>query len=161
MATARRQVDAVARGDLDAHLAALEAAPLPSLRADWERLTGRPPPTGLRRDLLRHALVYTLQERAFGGLDRATRGRLQQIAASVDRGQTRGLAPIPRLRPGTALTRDWQGRAHTVLVLEQGFEYAGQTYKSLSEIARAITGTRWSGPAFFGLTRAASGTGRG
>ena len=158
---ARRATDAVAQGGLDARLAVLETAPLPQLRADWERLTGRPPPTGLRRDLLMHALAYKLQEWASGGLDRATRKRLTQIAASVERGQTRGLTPMPRLRPGTALTRDWQGRAHTVLVLEQGFEYAGQIYKSLSEIARAITGTRWSGPAFFGLTRAATGTGRG
>ena len=160
MATAPRQADAIARGDLDAQLAALKAAPLPQLRADWERLTGRPPPTGLRRDLLMRALAYTLQEWTSGGLDRATRKRLTQIATSVDRGQTRGLAPAPRLRSGTALTREWQGRAHTVLVLAQGFEYAGQTYKSLSEIARTITGTRWSGPAFFGLTRTTRGTGR-
>ena len=153
---ARRQIDADARGNLDAHLVALETAPLPQLRAEWKRLTGRPPPPGLRRDLLMRALAYKIQERASGGLDRATRKRLEQIATSVDRGQTRGFAPAPRLRPGTALTRDWQGRAHTVLVLDQGFEYAGRTYKSLSEIARAITGTRWSGPAFFGLTRTAS-----
>jgi len=158
---AHGQADATAHGGLDARLAALEAAPLPQLRAEWERLTGRAPPTGLRRDLLMRALAYTLQERAFGGLDRPTRKRLAQIATSIDRGQTRGLAPAPRLRPGTALTRTWQGRAHTVLVLDQGFEYQGQEYKSLSEIARAITGTRWSGPAFFGLTRTASGTGRG
>jgi len=156
----RRATDALAQGGLDAHLAAFEAAPLPQLRADWKRLTGRLPPIGLRRDLLMRALAYKLQERAFGGLDSATRKRLDQIAASVERGQTRGVAPAPRLRPGTALTRDWQGRAHTVLVLEQGFEYAGQIYKSLSAIARAITGTRWSGPAFFGLRRTASGTGR-
>ena len=159
MAPARRPADAIARGGLDAQLAALEVESLPQLRADWERLTGRPPPTELRRDLLMRALAYKLQERASGGLDRATRKRLAQIAASIERGQTHGLASAPRLRPGTALTRDWQGRAHTVLVLDQGFEYAGQTYKSLSEIARAITGTRWSGPAFFGLTRTARGKG--
>jgi len=159
MAPARRPADAIARGGLDAQLAALEVESLPQLRADWERLTGRPPPTELRRDLLMRALAYKLQERASGGLDRATRKRLAQIAASIERGQTHGLASAPRLRPGTALTRDWQGRAHTVLVLDQGFEYAGQTYRSLSEIARAITGTRWSGPAFFGLTRVASGKG--
>ena len=94
--------------------------------------------------------MYRIQEEAYGGLDRETRRRLREIAAAADRGERRPIGAAP-LRPGTALTREWQGRTHAVNVLAQGFEYQGKPYRSLSEIARVITGTRWSGPKFFGL----------
>jgi hypothetical protein len=149
--TTRKSPDAVA-----ARLRKVEAASLPDLRAEWERLTGRAPPPGLRSNLLRLALAYRIQEEAYGGLDRETRRRLREIAAAADRGERRPAGPAP-LRPGTALTREWQGRTHAVNVLAQGFEYQGKAYKSLSEIARVITGTRWSGPKFFGL-RGPNGT---
>lgn len=149
--TIRKAPDVVA-----ARLRKVEAASLPELRSDWERLTGRAPPPGVRSNLLRLALAYRIQEEAYGGLDRETRRRLREIAAAADRGEKRP-AGAPPLRPGTALTREWQGRMHAVNVLAEGFEYQGKAYKSLSEVARVITGTRWSGPKFFGL-RGPNGT---
>lgn len=149
--TTRKSPDGVA-----ARLRRLESASLPELRSEWERLTGRAPPQGLRSNLLRLALAYRIQEEAYGGLDRETRRRLREIAAAADRGEKR-LAGGASLRPGTALTREWQGRTHAVSVLAEGFEYQGKAYKSLSEVARVITGTRWSGPKFFRL-RGLNGT---
>lgn len=146
MTMARKRPDAIA-----ARLRMLAAASLPDLRSEWKRLTGRAPPPGIRTDLLRRALAYRIQEQAYGGLDRDTRRRLREIAAAADRGEKRVAVQATQLRPGTAITREWQGRTHAVNVLAEGFEYQGKAYKSLSEIARAITDTRWSGPKFFGL----------
>lgn len=149
--TTRKAPDVVA-----ARLRKLQSAPLLELRADWESLMGRAAPPGLRSNLLRLALAYRIQEEVYGGLDRETRRRLREIAAATDRGDKR-LAVAAPLRPGTTITREWQGRTHAVNVLAEGFGYQGKAYKSLSEIARAITGTRWSGPKFFGL-RGPNGT---
>ena len=119
------------------------------LKAEWARRYGAPAP-GLSPDLLRLGLGYRLQEQRSGGLGRATRILLRQVAAGAGKGT--GTAPLPRkLTPGTRLVRDWHGISHTVTVLEDGFEYDGQKWKSLSAIARAITGARWNGPLFFGL----------
>jgi DUF2924 family protein len=97
------------------------------------------------------ALAYQLQVKAFGGLDRATERLLDRLAEADDPGAV--LASLRRrlIKPGTELIREWAGTAHRVVVTEAGFAYAGQTYTSLSEIARLITGTNWNGPRFFGL----------
>lgn len=113
------------------------------LQDGWAKLTGRPVPK-LSIAMLRLALGYELQARAKGGLSRAAR---QQLDGSDN---TR-LRAMP-LAPGLRLVREWQGKVHVVTVDDAGaIHWNGQRWKSLSEVARAITGTRWSGPAFFGL----------
>jgi hypothetical protein len=117
----------------------------------WRELFSVPPPVKVRRELLIRILAYKIQEEAFGGLSTTTRRRLKQIAVSLENGNNKlnvGQRPI---KPGTRLIREWRGKTHTVSVSDTGFEFHGSQYRSLSEIARLITGTRWSGPRFFGL----------
>jgi hypothetical protein len=95
-------------------------------------------------------LAYEVQAKLLGGLSAATRKRLRRLAERrADSGHAARAAP--RLKPGTRLLREWQGETHHVTVLEEGFDYRGERHASLSVIARLITGTRWSGPLFFGL----------
>ena len=120
------------------------------LKAVWARQYGAPAPN-LSPDLLRLAIGYKLQETKLGGVSRGTRTLLRQIAAGAGEGEK--AKPLPRkLTTGTRLVRDWHGVGHTVTVLEDGFEYDGKHWQSLTAIARAITGTPWNGPLFFGLT---------
>jgi hypothetical protein len=112
------------------------------------------PPLGLSRDLMIRALANELQERARGGPSAALRRRLQTMAREFEKGASSfdlGVAP----KTGTTLVRQWRGHTHTVLVRENGFEYEGQHYRSLTVIAEKITGAHWSGPRFFGLTKSA------
>jgi hypothetical protein len=125
----------------------------PALLALWQELFAQPPHPKLRRDLMVPILAYGLQEQAYGGLKPTTRKRLQQMAAEQQKEQNVPLPLLPQLRPGTKLLRQWQGEMHEVLVANDGFEYRAKRYKTLSEIARQITGTRWSGPLFFGLRK--------
>jgi len=120
---------------------ALEALDLHGLRNEWSKRYGEPPKMR-SRELLARLLAWRIQADAFGGLD-ATTIRL----LNADR-----LPPQkPSLAPGIRLTREWQGRHYEVDVLEEGFRYAGADYRSLSQVARTITGTRWNGLRFFGL----------
>ena len=97
-------------------------------------------------------LAYKIQERAHGGLGPRTRAELRRIARGLERPPGSAEPRTQRrIKPGTRLVRQWRGETHEVAVGESGFEYRGTDYRSLSEIARKITGTRWSGPAFFGL----------
>ncbi len=105
---------------------------------------GRTPPLALSKDLLGRMIACRLQEQAFGGLDRESLRFLDGLARH-------GGSPRRRLKPGTVLLRDYQGQRHTVTVAPDGFDWQGTTYASLSAIARAITGTAWSGPRFFAL----------
>jgi hypothetical protein len=122
------------------------------LKARWRALLGDEPPKGISRPLLRLALAYAVQEQAFGGLDRVSRRRLQRLGTEL---KSKRRITSPRawesLKPGTRLIRVWQGCTQEVTVLEHGFEWNGATYRSLSAIARAITGTRWNGHVFFGV----------
>jgi hypothetical protein len=112
----------------------------------------------MSRNILVRAIAYRIEERAFGGLDRSTRRSLDRAAADLAAG--RSPAPhAPKFKPGTRLLREWQGRVHEVIVLEKGVEYRGKPWPSLAAVAREITGTRWSGPRFFGLKRAPNGQG--
>ena len=97
------------------------------------------------------AVAYRIQEQALGGLRPELRHRLRSIAGAARLGREVPIAVAPRLKPGTRLMREWQGRTHEVLVCQDGFEWRQARYRSLSQIARAITGTRWSGPVFFGM----------
>jgi hypothetical protein len=134
------EIDALA--DLD-HLA---------LREKWRSKYGSGPPVRMSRELILQAIAYRLQEQAFGGLSRSTQTKL--LTGVLKNG------PRPRTRKehgvktGTKFLREWNGRTYEVVAMADGkFVYQGAAYRSLSEIARKITGTRWSGPAFFGLNR--------
>ena len=139
---------------LAADLAALEEFSRGELRQRWEDLYGTPCPLRMSSSLMRRAVAYRIQERALGGLNRATRRRLDRATANLAAGRPLA-APAPKIKPGTRLLREWQGVVHEVIVLERGVEYRDQTWPSLSAVARDITGTRWSGPRFFGLKEAA------
>jgi hypothetical protein len=120
---------------------ALEALDLHGLRDEWRKRYGEPPKMR-SRELLARLLAWKIQSEAFGGLDAKTVRMITSESLPSSR---------PTLSAGTRLDRDWQGQRYEVDVLENGFAYAGQTYRSLSEVARAITGTRWNGWRFFGL----------
>ena len=136
----------------DRQIAELRVRSTSELRLAWRQLHRTGPPKGLSRDLLIRALVHQLQERAAGGASRALRRRLQTLAGEFDKKSASfdpGIVP----KTGAILVRQWRGRAHTVLVREDGFEYEGQHCRSLTVIAERITGAHWSGPRFFGLTK--------
>jgi hypothetical protein len=102
------------------------------------------------------AVAYQIQVRALGGLAAPYRKRLREIAAALKAGSADKLLKVPQLRPGTRLVRSHAGKVHSVLVLENGFEWEGREFRSLSSVATAITGTKWNGLAFFGLKQAAA-----
>ena len=141
--------------DVEREIAELVDGSTRDLRLAWRQLHRTDPPPGLSRDLLIRALAHHLQERTYGGTTRALRNRLQSLAAEFEEGASYSDSKIV-LKTGTTLLRQWRGHAHTVLVREDGFEYDGQRYRSLTVIAEKITGAHWSGPRFFGLTKRAS-----
>ncbi len=130
------------------HLSKMSKAQLLTL---WKELFKVPAPRQVRRDLLIKFLAYRMQEQAYGGLSPATRKRLRELARKVEANPNAEISGAPRIKPGTRLIRDWRGQSHRVTALENGYEYTGKRYSSLSQVARLITGTRWSGPLFFGL----------
>jgi len=144
---------------IPARLAALKTTPMPDLKRQWRELFETEPPAFNRR-YLESRLAYRIQELTFGGLKPETVKRLEALGEQFDGGNTslrriRGdLTPIV----GTRLLREWQGIEHIVTVAADGFDWQGRPYRSLSAIARAITGTRWNGWVFFGLKSAGSGT---
>lgn len=134
---------------LDNDLAALAKLSPAQLRERWtEVCEGAVPP--VPDSLLRRAIAYALQKTALGGLPAVTRRTLEAVARNGV--LTPEDLPI-RLKPGTRLMRQWNGRMHSVLVTEEGFQFDGRTWASLSAIAQRITGAHWSGPRFFGLRR--------
>lgn len=133
---------------------ASELASLPDLeRRDltnkWRLLYGTEPPRAMGRKFLIGAITYKLQEQLLGGLKAATRRYLEK---AIGEG-TSHLSPPIDIKPGTRLLREWHGITHEVIIMDNNVLYKGKRYLSLSEVARAITGTRWSGPRFFGLKR--------
>ena len=143
--------------DLERRIAALAGLSAHDLRIEWRRLYRIEPASRLSRDLMIRAIAYRIQEGALGGLDPATRRRLASLAKEV---KNRGSAAFDRgivLKPGARLVREWQGRTHTVLVIEDGFAYDGRRFRSLTRIASLITGAHWSGPRFFGLKKRDAG----
>ena len=121
------------------------------LKEMWSRLYGSAPPKRMSRELMIRAIAYKLQEKAYGGMSSTARRKLAKLVAQYE---TRGkitLPSIPLFKPGTKLIREWQGNTHSVIVLENGFEFEGERYRSLSAVAQKITGAHWSGPRFFGV----------
>ncbi len=139
--------------DLSKKLAGLTEFDTASLRHEWRRLYRSRPPKHIRRDLLILAIAWKLQERVYGGLTAAQKRKLAGIGEELRKNGDLSGSPAIRVKPGSRLVREWRGETHTVLVLEDGFEWNGERRRSLSAIAREITGTRWSGPRFFGLQR--------
>lgn len=121
-----------------------------TLASAWAETFGAPAPE-VAPSLLRRALAHERQERKFGGLPLVVRKQLKSVSAD----QTAAMPEPPlKLKPGTRLVREWNGTIYAVLVTADGFEFAGKSWRSLSMIARHITGAQWSGPRFFGLKRA-------
>lgn len=141
------------KADLRAQIQRLPSLGTRELRRMWREMMGNQPHSRLRRELLIPILAYRLQEQALGGLKPATARRLRTIADELASGKpkSRKVEHAPQL--GTRMVRQWRGKLHEVVKLESGFLYEGEKYGSLSELARSITGTRWSGPAFFGLKK--------
>ena len=141
---------------LSTELAALETLSHKELQQRWVDLYETPCPPFMKNQLLIRALAYRIQEKTLGGLDRVTRRRLDRAAADLAVGRPVS-TPLPKIKPGTRLLREWQGRTYEVIVLERGVQYREREWPSLSAVAREITGARWSGPRFFGLKGAANG----
>ena len=136
-----------------ARIAALKLMPIPQLKQQWRDLFETEPPPYNRR-FLEHRLAYRIQELAYGGLSPATLKRLRELAEDLDGGDAvRRRQRVGKERPiaGTRLIREYQGIEHCVTVRDDDFEYQGRPFKSLSAIARDITGTRWNGLLFFGI----------
>ena len=138
--------------NLQAELAHLDGLGLARLRAIWAERLGKPPIIA-STEVTRRWLAWELQAAALGGFDAGTRRRLRQLAKSAKAEPTAVAHAEVTLKPGTILARDWAGATHRVTVLEEGFSWKGRAWGSLSEIASTITGTRWSGPRFFGLKK--------
>ena len=143
---------AIPTADVLGRLAALKTAAIPALKQQWRSLFGSEPPPYNRR-FLESRLGYRIQELAYGGLKPETLARLEVLGQQFDGGKIiiRRMRGEDRPIAGTMLIREYQGVEYVVTVTRNGYEYAGQPYKSLSAIARAITGTRWNGRVFFGL----------
>lgn len=139
--------------DLELEIARLRGLELPVLRAFWEGHYGRVAPRTLRREMLIRSILWQIQAKVLGGLKPATRKYLLAVADAAHSKTKPAPAPPLRIRAGTKLIRVWQNRTHTVTALDEGFEWQGKRYRSLSQIARAMTGTRWNGLVFFGVKR--------
>ena len=122
-----------------------------ALRREWRRLYRAQPPNRVARDLLELGVAWKIQEQAYGGLSVATKRHLAEMAKVMNRDGDITRIRVARLKPGAKLIREWHGKVHTVIVVEDGFEWRGRHWRSLSVIAREITGVHWSGPRFFGL----------
>jgi Protein of unknown function (DUF2924) len=141
---------------VETEIARLRGLDTKALRARWRTSVGQDAPTHLARHLLFAMLAYRLQAEAMGDLDADTVRFLKHVDLAPSK---HAAVPLTQaferrrrdLSPGTVLTREWSGQHHRVMVLEEGFVWEGRTYRSLSEIAKLITGTQWNGPRFFGL----------
>jgi hypothetical protein len=146
-------MDSVNTRAIEGEIDRLRSLDLEDLRREWRRLYHGEPPR-ISRDLLVLGLGYRLQEIPKGGLSKATRRKLQTMAKTLRTTGRVDPASSLCLKPGARLVREWGGRTHTVTVTEDGFEYAGDNYPSMTKIAKKITGAHWSGPRFFGLPAA-------
>ena len=141
-------------------IAELEILPKDELRRRWAESFNAAVPSRASREFLERSLAYWIQEQALGGLTPRLRSRLARLAGAYERDPGFTPAPTPSFKPGTRLIREWKGEIHEVEVLEEGFSWRGHRYTNLSRIAREITGTRWSGPLFFGLRKRPNGMAR-
>lgn len=139
----QRTVDSAA---IEAEVNQIRSLGIDALRNRWRMMFGSVPPKGLTKDILGRMIAYRIHEEAFGGLDRETLKLLERLGRGEKSSELNR-----RLKAGTVLIREYQGKRHTVTVVPDGFVWQDTTYSSLSTIARAITGTAWNGPRFFGL----------
>jgi hypothetical protein len=139
-----RSIDPAA---IEAEVDRVRSLGLDDLRRRWRMTFGAVPPPGLTKDLMSRMIAYRIQEEAFGGLDR----KLVRLLDRLARGEKPPNELDRRLKPGTVLIREYRGERHTVTVVPDGFIWQDKTFSSLSTIAKAITGTAWNGPRFFGL----------
>ncbi|MGE3474520.1 MAG: DUF2924 domain-containing protein [Rhodospirillaceae bacterium] len=145
--------------DLSAELARLSYLSIEDLKLEWEKVIGGAAPKNARRDYLVRALAHELQCRTYGGMAKPLHRSIIKVAAAE---RKKGAPGVTRsLKTGVRLFREYKNALHEVEVVDGGFRYDGTTYKSLSVIARRITGGRWSGPAFFGVKREFTGGGNG
>jgi DUF2924 family protein len=121
------------------------------LKDRWRSIYGTEPPPRSSRKLLVSAIAYRMQERVFGGLKPSVRRLLERVSEDAGGQRISRTRPVTRASAGTVLIRDWQGKSHHVTVLDRGVLYRKKNYRSLTQVARVITGCRWSGPLFFGL----------
>ena len=129
----------------------LATMPIVQLRVRYGQVFRTDPPKAFGPDLLRRSIAHRIQEKAYGGLSRSAQRLLDQMVKAYA-AKPNGKIVLPRrIKPGSVLVREWNGKSHRVMVLADGFGYDGGTYGNLSEIAVRITGTRWNGPRFFGL----------
>ena len=154
-APANRSRKQPAAGDLEVRLEALARLEYLELQAEWQRLFRSRPPRKLGRETLELAVAWKLQERVLGGLSSSNKRHLAGLAQSLRTSGDIAKVRTVTLKRGATLLREWNGETHQVLVLDAGFRWRGRSWRSLSAIAREITGTRWSGPRFFGLDRGA------
>jgi hypothetical protein len=145
-------IPAIPPADVLGRLATLQTAPTTALKEQWRQLFGKEPPP-FNRAYLQSRLAYRIQELAYGALRPETRARLEALGEQLDGGNVvlRRIRADSRPLPGTRLVREYDGVQHVVTVRAEDFEYEGRPYRSLSAIARHITGTRWNGWTFFGL----------
>jgi Protein of unknown function (DUF2924) len=146
--TRRAPIDPVA---LTVEIVSLSKLGIDELRERWKAMYGKTPSREIGRSFLTRAIAYRLQERAYGGLKPSTRRLLARVAEETATGSSTKKPQSRMAQSGTILIREWQGNAHRVTMLDDGVSFNGKRYRSLSEVAREITGSRWSGPRFFGL----------
>ena len=146
---------------LPAKLAVVAQMDAERLRSEWRRWYRALPPLRIGRELLLLGVAWKIQEQIHGGLSAGNKRRLTELAMTMSDGGDLVRGRAVRLRQGAKLVREWQGQTITVLVLEDGFEWQGKRWRSLSMVARAITGTRWSGPRFFGIDKGKRRVGSG
>lgn len=137
--------------DIEKEIAALHGMQIHELRVRWRKCYRAEPPDRLSRDLLIRGIAYKIQEHVQGGLTQSTKRKLRILAEKLKTEGHASFDPGLSLKPGAKLVREWHNRTHTVIVREDGFDYDGRRYRSLTKIAREITGAHWSGPRFFGL----------
>jgi hypothetical protein len=145
---------------IEAEISALADMTIGDLKREWAKRFDPAPPAIRSRDLMYRLLAWQMQADAIGGLDAATERRLSGIARALEHDGSYEPKIRHDLSPGVVLTREWKGAIHKVTVMAEGFQHLGKRYNSLSDIARTITGTRWSGPRFFGLERKSARTSR-
>jgi hypothetical protein len=144
---------------VDAELGPLPTARIADLRKRYRELFRAEPPKAFGPDLLRRSIAHRIQEKAYGGLSGPTQKLLDQLVKQALK-RPNGRLELPRrIKPGSELVRTWKGTSYRVMVMTDGFAYDGKAFTNLSEIASAITGTRWNGPRFFGLRSASTEAG--
>jgi hypothetical protein len=137
---------------LSQSIAALPTLSRSDLKDQWQNVYKRSPPNRISRALLLRALAYHIQESALGGLKPASARLMDQIIENQRlQAATPTVSALPSYKPGTRLLRQWHGETHEVILLDEGVIYRGERYRSLTQVAKTITGIKWNGPRFFGL----------